>query len=347
MRKRFVSAFVFLVSLIFIASCDGGDSQENNNNENSTPVVYLSGGSSSTNTYYSIYSKDGVITTLSPDTIAIGTSLFATDSQVYVSGLCRETGVIDIPCYWNGTTKVNLTFAGPDEGYTTGIYVSGSDVYVSGYYPESGEGHFDFKACYWKNGTVHLLDDGFVATSIYVSGSDVYVSGADSSLKPVCWKNGVKVALSTSAGIAYELKVVSSDVYVVGVVNQGGDAIAVYWKNGIVTELSSAGSDALGTSIFVNGTDVYVVGLYQDYTKLAYWKNDSSDKVDLDTGSYLPTEPGLEFKTWRLPKIALSSGDVYVVAPLGDGTYIQVGGYWKNGVLSTPTEKIYTNVFIK
>ncbi|NLJ05750.1 MAG: hypothetical protein GX435_08635, partial [Exilispira sp.] len=55
------------------------------------------------------------------------------------------------------------------------IYVSGSDIYVAGYY---NNGSKDI-ACYWKDETKVDLETSSTskANSIYVSGSDIYVAG--------------------------------------------------------------------------------------------------------------------------------------------------------------------------
>ena len=69
--------------------------------------------------------------------------------------------------------------------HTTGIGVSGNDVYVSGY--------GDYKAKYWKNGSpVNLTDGKFEgqATSLCIANGDVYIVGYDYDT-PKYWKNGV------------------------------------------------------------------------------------------------------------------------------------------------------------
>src|SRR6202012_2212785 len=101
---------------------------------------------------------------------------------------------------------------------TSGIFVSGNDVYVAGYI--SGE-TFP-QALYWQNGVVHKVGPpNSAALCISVSGNDVYVGGyiskgADSY--GVIWKNGVEIPL----GNANEECTVSSilvsggDIYFVG-----------------------------------------------------------------------------------------------------------------------------------
>ncbi|HPB48230.1 MAG TPA: hypothetical protein PLX16_06410, partial [Exilispira sp.] len=73
------------------------------------------------------------------------------------------------------------------------IYVSGSDIYVAGYY-YNGTNNI---ACYWKNGSKTGLSAGNAseANSIYLSGSDIYVAGYynNGSNNIACyWKIAVK-----------------------------------------------------------------------------------------------------------------------------------------------------------
>ncbi|MBS1935925.1 MAG: hypothetical protein JST96_18140, partial [Bacteroidetes bacterium] len=78
--------------------------------------------------------------------------------------------------------------------YPTGIYVSGTDVYVSGYYRDVAK--------YWKNGTmVDLTATAYnpifneSATGITGLGSDIYISGNEISAGTGYWKNGAFTAL--------------------------------------------------------------------------------------------------------------------------------------------------------
>ena len=86
--------------------------------------------------------------------------------------------------------------ASVSEAYS--IAVEGGNIYVAGYYYDSGIG---FKACYWKNDglTIEKTDlptagaASSSAKSIVVEGGNIYVAGyyynAGSGSKACYWKN--------------------------------------------------------------------------------------------------------------------------------------------------------------
>lgn len=177
--------------------------------------------------------------------------------------------------------------------YVNAIYVSGSDVYVSGGTSYQSAAH----ARYWKNGVpVDLAGSlnyggpgntfGFPQTTgIFVSGSDVYVSGLQQTTVggPVAiyWNNGSPVFLSTdsaSGSLASSVFVAGSDVYVAGWQNVDNYSRAMLWKNGTAAALTGHDTSSAATAVIVSGKDVYVAG----YTWVApnnymasYWKNGS------------------------------------------------------------------------
>jgi hypothetical protein len=98
------------------------------------------------------------------------------------------------------------------------------------------------------------------------------------------------------------------------------DGKAVYWKNGIQTDLAPQGS---AQAIAVSGTDVYAGGYIYDgiNTEAAYWKN----------GQQILLEgPGIS----HVFGIAVNGTDVWcvgdILGPLGSGR--DSATYWKNGV---------------
>ena len=126
--------------------------------------------------------------------------------NIYATGFQDSQGVV-ILRYW----KNGVPFALPDHAsiidvsslFTTGIVVSGDDVYVSG--DDFNESTKHSAATYWKNETPFALGDpsyDTYATSIAVSGNDVYVSGYEyrydlnantGNNYALYWKNGVPV----------------------------------------------------------------------------------------------------------------------------------------------------------
>ncbi len=155
--------------------------------------------------------------------------------------------------YWNQGVATSLVDSSGGNvnarPITTGIYVSGTDVYVAG----TVGGSFPSQAVVWKNGVASSLGNG-TANSIFVSGSDVYVAGTslvNGNYEATYWVNGEPTVLSTSppGTTANSIYVSGNDIYVAGVdvVNEVG--YATYWKNGIATHLSPGTGGAL--SIYV------------------------------------------------------------------------------------------------
>jgi hypothetical protein len=222
--------------------------------------------------------------------------------DVYVAGTVWYNGQSNVPyttptasyplsgyiaTYWKNGEAMNLPSRGYLGGgastssehadYVSGIFVNGSDVYVSGgsneYLIDSAT-TYQF-ARYWKNGVSVNLSGGLIdssaggtvtsrpnTTGIFVSGSDVYVSGTLSGSQALYWKNGSPTFLTPTgigSGAAAQAVVVSgSDVYAAGYVDSAGSSYAVIWKNGASTTLSANPSTANG--ITVSGDSVYVAG---------------------------------------------------------------------------------------
>jgi hypothetical protein len=134
-------------------------------------------------------------------------------------------------------------------GCNSGNEISAT-VYVAGYYDKGSND----VAAYWKDdasGKVDLFATGNArANSVFVYGNDVYVAGYFTNSK--------------------------------------GNNAAGYWKNGTLVELYSdtdlapPDGTARANAIFVDGSDVYVAGYYNEGTQSAcYWKNGT--KTDLYT----------------------------------------------------------------
>jgi hypothetical protein len=234
--------------------------------------------------------------------------------------------------YWINGKKIDLPVIGSGGGGTGRIIVSGSDVYVAGFYDDT---NVKGKPCYWKNGVLHTLpftgtDDS--AYAITVSGSDVYVAGTyytNSEDKPCYWKNGVQTLLPiTGAGGSAEGIVVSgSDVYILGYDDVDYDSEPCYWKNNAQTFLPYTGMEGRVTEIAVSGSDVYISGYCIEsmtYTP-CYWKNGVQYNLPY-------TEAG-----GRASSITVSGSDVYIAGEYIRNDYYSESKdttpcYWKNGV---------------
>ncbi len=173
--------------------------------------------------------------------------------------------------YENGSV---ISLPGKLSGYVASVFVAGSDIYVAG---SDSVGD----AVYWKNQTMHVVEQGYYPTHssgsdpsvfcLFVSGSDVYMGGIDAGDTAVYWKNGLATPVVGATAIN-SLFVSGGDLYFTGYSIRGGANAPAYWKNGVEHDLLLNGA-AYGnaTSILVSGTDVYVTG--QTSQGAVYWKN--------------------------------------------------------------------------
>lgn len=222
---------------------------------------------------------------------------YTSDSAAYpVTGSVATVWKNGTPVTLPGYGSVGLVDSGKYanrffEDYVTGMYVAGSDVFVSGGTIYESAAH----ARYWKNGVPVDLGNNLEyaggnnvtafpqSTAIFVSGNDVYVSGLQSTTTgaPVAiyWKNSLPVFLTTdslSGSTANAVFVSGSDVYVAGWQNIGSYSRAMLWKNGTATPLTGSDTSSEATSVIVAGNDVYVGGFSWvapgNYVA-TYWKN--------------------------------------------------------------------------
>jgi hypothetical protein len=219
------------------------------------------------------YWKNGTIVNVfdgSGETSAI----FVSGSDVYVAGKADN-----LVAYWKNGAQTKLT-DGKNYANATALYVSGYNVYVSGY---EQTGSLRAAKC-WKNGNEITLDKGkhesCEATSVFVIGSDVYAAGYgwtgalyNAVTTAVFWKNGQITDLTdgTNAARATSLFVAGNTVYVAGY-DESGDpfentqgpqkyhSVAKYWQNGTAIGLSDGKYDAQALSLYIAGKDVYTAG---------------------------------------------------------------------------------------
>jgi len=229
--------------------------------------VYVSGGEFDVDAlgnmfFVAEYWKNGVPTVLSNMTAGAGTNaIFVSGTDVYVAGyqyVTTQTGPTTfttnpVAMYWKNGVPVQLT-DGLNAAIAYSIFVSGPNVYVSGYnclaaVPNCG------RAAYWVDGTLIQLPtiNQSAAASITASGGNVYV--ADTEVSPtlgelaMLWTNGVPQTLSVTNNAASNAVAVSGgDVYVAGAYG----SYATYFKNGgVETVQSDANTDASAFAIAV------------------------------------------------------------------------------------------------
>lgn len=216
---------------------------------------------------------------------------FGTIATIWKNGVPASLPGYGTPGYIRGSTQYAVRAY---NDYVSSLFVSGSDVYVSG-----GSLYAGYTAMYWKNGVRTDLTKGLIytvngndcwphTTSIYVSGNDVYVAGYQvTSFVSVAlfWKNGVPAYLTTDSihgSVANSVFASGNTVYVAGYQNINGYARAMIWKNGVPATLTTDAPSSTATSIVVAGDDVYVAG-YQWTAPgpyiATYWKNGAAVKL--------------------------------------------------------------------
>lgn len=182
--------------------------------------------------------------------------IYISGNDVYVSGgstsyYADKDSSMEFARYWKNGVNINLSpglvekngTTVVDYPVTTGIFVNGNDVYLSGLRGYN-------QALYWKNGSPVFLTTqqtyGAAANAIFVTGNDIYVAGnqadASGNNHAVYWKNGSVNQLSNNLSGAYAITIMNGDIYVAGVDYINGIGYATYWKNGVPTHLGNNGS---------------------------------------------------------------------------------------------------------
>ena len=266
---------------------------------------------------------------------------------ISVSGEVKATGA--------GTAEI--TASAGDKQAKCSVTVTAS-VFVAGRYENYDAG----SGIVWKNGVRYDMKDRYYRDnyrSIFVYDGDVYVAGDrrmggsnfDYTM-PALWKNGEIQLLETDArGVANEVFVSNGDVYVAGRVEflRAGTTNSYYyraalWKNGKLQMLTDNTFDnPYANSVFVQGSDVYVVGRttstidYKTVYVPALWKNGQLKKLIEKEGS--------------ARSITISGGVVYVSGNVENGTLSgsglskDVAALWINDELQLlePDELCYAN----
>jgi hypothetical protein len=212
------------------------------------------------------------------------------------------------------------------------------------------------RSVYWKDGVLNPLTNSgtfnfALGSSITVSNNDVYVAGYEllsgsSFYEAKIWKNGIGTTVGGLQSFARAVSVVNNDVYAVGTENYAGSSYAAkFWKNGVATTLSTSGTTANLSSIFVVNNNVYVGGHEESGVnrKGIVWVNGTPTRL---FGFCFPSGNGLCTWDWTtINDIYVVGNDVYAVGTsvASTGNYDNI--IWKNGV-ATQINIIPNSIFI-
>jgi hypothetical protein len=348
-----------LGTTLMMSSCGGGVDVVS---EGVQPVFAGSYDSSSTST--PCYWEGTLKTDLNLPAGGTGHSAYAyspvtsTLSQIYTPGTWSD-GTHAHACYWKGAEVNTLTDGGDADTYATSITVSGTDVYVGGYYNTSSAPTV-YIPCYWKNGgapqplkhsdgyTARVTGIGVTSASLVVC-SGYYTNGTGDTV--ACYWNNTdtrhdlnlsdNVTVAPKA-MAYGIVVANNDLWIVGHYTSDGKTVPCCWKgtkayplslptgagNADVYAISTKGSDASGY--------LYCAGYYHDGTKNVpiYWgiNNIENTTPTLDGYKYNMSAPNnYDARAYAI----FSSGDDLWIGGnylnTASGSSVSVPCYWKDG----------------
>jgi hypothetical protein len=204
--------------------------------------------------------------------------------KALVAGSCGDP---ILACYWDSDQVIHyLDVPGTaDISIATDIMKVGSNIYVCGYWVESGI----VTGCTWTNG---VRDDlpGYksFATGLFVHEGSLYVSGRywTGVFTQACyWIDGVKTDLTSEDTRAYSIWTDGTDIIIGGDTNAIG---ACVWVNGVISYLPFTGDYAWVYSMSVYDGVVYCSGYDYDgdldVDTACYWIDDVQHLLDSTGG---------------------------------------------------------------
>ena len=157
--------------------------------------LYTGGSWSENKKEYPAYWYNGDMTDLSKNkTIEGRVSCITVDGNVVYTGGTN--------CMWKNFERIEMPHDGYDSAYVTEIVVDGSDVYASGYLIKGEE---NFRACWWQNGALHLLDiesnsGNSIAAAILRYDGKTYIGGYVGGYRAALWTDGKLKTLTSYNG---------------------------------------------------------------------------------------------------------------------------------------------------
>lgn len=183
------------------------------------------------------------------------------NNDVYVVGWSVEKTVItptnivfsDVAKVWKNGVLTRLTDPATETGQATGVFLDGSNVYISGHKAKRSDIYY--QATYWKNGVpVPLKDSGYgsKAFSVNIHNGSLLVGGFV-SLNPAAiatvWEDGIPKSYSSGGkALVNAISFYGNDMYMAGMEN---NAAMVWSSTGIRTPLTDGSSIAEAKGICV------------------------------------------------------------------------------------------------
>lgn len=233
-------------------------------------------------------------------------------TDVYLAGYVDD-GKTNYSVAYTKNGELNVVGDGTAYEYTNDCTLDGSDLYLAG--------ASDNEPAYWKNGVfTHVEKDADLPWEEYQkvvvkTGKEYFLAYGPGGINAYrYYADGVKTILPSQGSVTDMAVADNGDVYVVG---KNPSDQAVYWKNGVIHELSTEDSGAAGVT--VAGSDVYITGYYMNEESApvpVVWKNGVLTEIG-EAGAY-PNN------------IAVSGNDVYVAGWLTNDTVVM----WKNGTMT-------------
>jgi len=292
---------------------------------------------------YACYWKNGEIIILETTTQSNGYDIGVYGNDVYVVGNYLS-GTKWIACYWRNGARTDVVPSASvrDRSSATGIAISGSNIYIGGFYNNTSGNAIPF---YYSvsAGTKTDLQYPYGVSSVQyadvqaiaVSGATVYLAGVyerNDLLQGCVWtSSGSSYNLTHDAGVYLEVSsIVVSGVYayVNGYMEGGSWDGAIYWRGSTLVDLQNKGSSNC-YGIFLNGSDVYIGGACYDGTSIypCFWRGTTSQTTQYTQTRYnnFNNNNGINIKG-----LAVSGNYVYLMCHYYSG-YTNYIGYTENG----------------
>ena len=179
-----------------------------------------------------------------------GTNLYAAGDNVTTAGGVAVNRVAK----WNG-----ISWSALGSGITSGILVralavSGTEVYVGGYFSAGGANVVKWNGSAWSD----LGSLGHDVYALSVSGGNLYAGGSFGGGHVAKWNGTSWDGVGSGVyGNIYALATVGTDVYA------GGDSSTISKWNGTIWSALGSAPNGEVKSLAVSGTDIYIGGYFQ------------------------------------------------------------------------------------